>query len=120
MYKFLVVDDEPLTREYMRAILPTFFAVPEQVMLFEAEDGIAASELLAVTSIDIVITDIRMPGMDGMQLAELIHNRYQNTFVMLLSGYEEFSYAHSAIQFGVMDYLLKPIVKEELYEAILR
>lgn len=117
MYRILIVDDEPMTLEYLSGLLPGFFAEGE-LELLTAEDGSAAAGLLLESEVDIVITDIRMPEMDGMQLAALIHREYPDTFLLLLSGHEEFAYAQEAIRYGVTDYLLKPIVPAELEEDL--
>lgn len=119
MYRILIVDDEPLTLEYLSQLLPSFFSY-EEMELLQAENGVEAMICIQEAEIDILITDIRMPEVDGINLSEFVYRKYPNTFIIFLSGYEEFSYAHKAIQLCVSEYLLKPIVPEELKEAIQR
>jgi two-component system response regulator YesN len=67
---------------------------------------------------DLVLTDIRMPGLTGLELIEKIRERDQDAEVIIISGYSEFDYAQRAIRFGVTDYLLKPIKEPQLREAV--
>lgn len=73
-------------------------------------------ELLSGRDIDLLITDIKMPKMDGFQLIEQARNHLQTLNIAVLSGFSEFEYARRAIRFGIMDYLLKPIDKAQLHE----
>ena len=86
----------------------------------EASDGELAFPLIKEKQPDIVITDIRMPFMDGLELSRLIKKELPNTKIIILSGHEEFEYAKSAIQIGVEEYLLKPISGEALLEVVSR
>jgi YesN/AraC family two-component response regulator len=79
-----------------------------------ANNGIDALQLIEQHKPDIVITDIRMPGLDGIQLVERTRERAIPASFVIISGYKQFEYAHQAIKFGVEDYLLKPIKKDEL------
>ncbi|XEC96097.1 response regulator [Paenibacillus tarimensis] len=83
-----------------------------------ARNGIEAFGLLESERIDIVISDIRMPGMDGLQLVEQSRRAYPGIRFILLSGFNEFAYAQKAMQFGVRHYLLKPCGKEAIEQAI--
>ena len=67
---------------------------------------------------DLVITDIRMPGMDGLSLAGTITSHHPGTFMIILSGYDEFEYARTAVRLNVCDYLLKPLNDDELRQAL--
>ena len=67
---------------------------------------------------DILITDIRMPFMDGLELSELVKKEFPKIKLIILSGYNEFDYAKQAIHIGVTDYLLKPITASKLLEAV--
>ncbi|MFQ7877449.1 response regulator [Enterocloster sp.] len=75
----------------------------------EAGDGITALEMVRQLKPDVVITDIRMPGMNGMDLIRHVREEQIPVEFVIISGYSEFEYARSAIQYGVSDYLLKPI-----------
>lgn len=111
----LIVDDEPLVRNSMARMVG---ALNENYRISQAEDGEDASELLDKKIFDLVITDIRMPAMDGLKLAEHIHDTYPQTYVVMLTGYSDFDYARKAIQFKVMDYLLKPASVEDIQSVI--
>ncbi len=86
----------------------------------EASDGELAFPIIKKELPDIVITDIRMPFMDGLELSRLIKRELPQTKIIILSGHEEFEYAKSAIQIGVEEYLLKPINGEELLQVVRR
>lgn len=111
MYKMLIVDDEPLIREYIRKNTPLLNE--SWVTAAEAMDGVEALGLMEKQQFDLVVTDIKMPEMDGLELAKAISVKYPGQKVAILSGYDEFSFAKKAMGCGVLDYLLKPIVKEE-------
>lgn len=78
----------------------------------EAGDGELAWPLIKQTKPDILITDIRMPFMDGLELSGLVRKELPDTKIIILSGYSEFDYAKQAINLGVANYLLKPISGE--------
>lgn len=84
----------------------------------EAGDGELAWPLIKQTKPDILITDIRMPFMDGLELSGLVRKELPDTKIIILSGYSEFDYAKQAINLGVANYLLKPISGEKLLEAV--
>ena len=111
MYKLLIVEDEDLIRN---AIL---FGIDWLALGFEvqgAEDGEVALEIVRTFSPDIVLTDIRMPFIDGLELTRKLYENYPRTIVIILSGHDEFSYAQEAIHLGVRQYLQKPIVPNDL------
>lgn len=83
-----------------------------------ANNGIAAYEMALNLEPDIVITDIKMPGMDGIGLIESLMNRNLKAEFIIISGYKQFEYAHSAMKYGIQSYLLKPIDQNELQKAI--
>ena len=116
MNHILVVDDEPLMRMWLSKSIPkhsTCFDVPNT-----AQDGIEAIEYLKQAAYDVVITDIKMPGMDGLNLAKFIQENYPDTVVIVISGFNDFAYARKAIQYGVKDYLLKPLVDDDLIKLL--
>ena len=116
MNHILVVDDEPLMRTWLSKSIPkhsTCFDVPNT-----AQDGIEAIEYLKQAAYDVVITDIKMPGMDGLNLAKFIQENYPDTVVIIISGFNDFAYARKAIQYGVKDYLLKPLVDDDLIKLL--
>ncbi len=84
----------------------------------QAEDGVTALEQMQTARPNIVISDIRMSDMDGLELARVISERYSKTQVIILTGYPDFSYAQRAIQYHVIDFVLKPTTVESLTHAI--
>lgn len=83
-------------------------------------DGIRAADDILDKNPDIVITDIKMPGMDGVQLIRTIREAGLNTAFIIISGHRDFEYAHSALKLGITEYLLKPISQQELTQALTR
>lgn len=116
MYKVMLVDDEPLVREFIRKHFANRH--PEWEVAQEAMDGQEAWELLERIEVDLVITDIKMPGMNGIELAKRIHGMDNPPQVIILSGFDEFALAQDAIRYNVRNYLLKPVVKDELAEVV--
>ena len=117
-YKVLLIDDEPWILYGMKKLADwgSFsFEVTE-----EAANGIQALDIIRQGDIDVAFSDIRMPGLDGMQLIEEIHRLKLRTKVVLVSGYAEFSYAKKALLYGVFDYLLKQVKKEDLENVLKR
>src|SRR5690554_2575635 len=116
MYNVLVVDDEPMTREYLTAQIPLLSK--HWHVEAEAMDGLEALEAMQNRQIDLIITDIKMPVMDGIELCREVAAQFPGKKVMILSGYDEFTMAKEALRYGVREYLLKPLVKEELQAAL--
>ena len=116
MFKVLIADDEYTIREGLYATLDWVALQCEVIGL--AKDGNEAIALIKRTQPDIVISDIRMPGIDGLQVAEAAWIINPQIKIILLSGYNEFEYAKQALQLGVVDFLLKPTVYEEVRETI--
>lgn len=117
MLKVFLVEDEYIVREGIKNMNWEAF---ELSFCGEASDGELAFPLIKKKQPDIVITDIRMPFMDGIELSKLIKKEFPHIKIIILSGHEEFEYAKSAIQIGVEEYLLKPINSEELLQAVRR
>lgn len=117
MYKLLIVDDEPMTREYIKAQLNSLHQ--EWICAGEADDGREALALLEQgETYDLIVTDIKMPVMTGLELAREVARRDSRPRMVILSGYDEFALAKEAMQYGVHDYMLKPIVNEELISVL--
>jgi Response regulator containing CheY-like receiver domain and AraC-type DNA-binding domain len=112
--RILIVDDESGVRQMMADTVRRFDGSYE---VEEAEEGEEALRILD-DSFDLVITDIRMPGMDGVELAARIRERYPDIIIFMLTGYAEFEYARAAIRSNVSEYLLKPVSVQALREAI--
>ncbi|MDR2535451.1 MAG: response regulator [Treponema sp.] len=113
----LIADDEKNIRAGIRKILSTVFM--DSVAYREAKNGEEAFQQITEERIDILITDIRMPHIDGIELMRRIHEDIPNPPVMIvLSGYDEFGYAQKAIAFGAVSYIMKPVDKSELIAEI--
>ncbi|WP_308640122.1 response regulator [Paenibacillus silvisoli] len=108
----LIVDDEPLLRE---GLIRKIAWEPLGLQLAgEAGDGFEAMFQLANCQPDIVLTDVRMPGMDGLQFINSARTNFPRTKFVIISGFDEFEYVREALLYNVRDYLLKPIDKEKL------
>lgn len=107
MYRVLLADDEEIIREGVSR------AVPWQTLGFTldavAEDGVQALKLVEKQRPDLVITDIRMPNMDGLDLIRALREQAPACKILILTGHGEFAYARAALQLGVYDFLLKPV-----------
>lgn len=116
MLKVFLVEDEFAVRERMKKNMD--WEVHGFCLVGEAGDGELAYPMIQELQPDILITDIRMPFMDGLQLIELIKPSMPKMKILILSGYDEFDYAKEAIRLGVTDYLLKPITSKKLLESL--
>lgn len=112
MYKVFLVDDEIVVREGIRSNFP--WEETDFVLAGEAPDGEIALSMLQDVKPDILITDIRMPFMDGLELCRQVSRTMPWVYIIILSGYDDFTYAREAISLGVIEYLLKPVSGEEL------
>lgn len=118
MMKILVVDDEYVVRMGIRTIIQR--SEKDWVVTGEAVDGIDAIEQIEKEAPDVVITDIRMPEMDGIELTKQIAIKYPHILVIIISGYAEFEFAQEAVRIGAIDYILKPTKPEILLEILNR
>lgn len=118
MFNVLLVEDEKVIRQGM-VVLIEEVAIGFKV-LWEAEDGTRAWDILKHETPDVLITDIRMPNMDGLQLIQKTRVLYPEMSVVIVSGYDDFAYARQAIMYGVEDYLLKPIDRVEFVTTMER
>jgi len=118
MLNVLIVDDEPFIRQGLRVLVD--WEAEGFSIIGEASDGIEALEMLEYHQVDLIIADIQMPGMGGLQLLKELRERGMNdVHFVILSGYREFSYAQTAMKYNCLDYIIKPINKDDL-RAILR
>lgn len=118
MFTALIVEDEPLMRDYLMQRLTSIHGLWKTAGC--ARDGLEALALLKEKRYDLVITDIKMPGMDGLELANYVHANQPNTDIIILTGYGEFDYARAAVRANATDYLLKPLQDVELHDALSR
>ena len=116
MYQIMLVEDEMLVRESMaqNTNWEKFGFAPPHVF----EDGRQALDQLESVLPDVVITDICMPFVDGLELARNVYEKFPDTIVVVLTGFSEFSYAQKAIRYHVHDYLLKPVSPKEFDQLL--
>lgn len=116
MYTVLLTDDEMSVTNSLKSSIPwTSLGIKE---IYTAIDGIQALELFGSHRIDLLIADIKMPRMDGLELLKHVRANYPDTHCILLTAYGTFEYARSALRLGVENYLLKPIQIKEITETI--
>ncbi len=118
MYKILLVDDEILVRDAIRENID--WKGMDCELVGDCENGQQAAEFVQNHEVDIVLTDICMPYMDGMELSHFLHDNYPDIIIVIFSGFGEFEYAKKAIQYNVSEYMLKPITAMELTKVIER
>lgn len=114
----LLVDDESYILEYVKHLVNWKELGFDRVLSESTSDS--ALEILKTTKIDLVVSDIRMPEKSGIDLLKAISKQSPETKVIFLTGYSEFEYARAGIQYGLFDYLLKPITKEVFEKTIVR
>ena len=106
-FKVVVIDDKPLIR---RSLIETIqWEALGCVIAGEAATGLEAQEAIRKVKHHLIISDIKMPGLDGLSLTEFVKEFLPDTKVIIITGYQEFEYAKKAIQLGVCDLVLKPI-----------
>jgi two-component system response regulator YesN len=115
-YKVFLVEDEPFTRQGIRNNVDWESAGFE--FCGEAADGEMALPLIEASQPDVIITDIKMPFLDGLQLCKIIREHMPWVKIIILSGHDEFEYAQSAIKLGAIEYLLKPVDAADLQQAL--
>ncbi|MBC5713052.1 response regulator [Roseburia sp. BX1005] len=116
MIKVFLVEDEIIIREAIHKMIP--WAEYGFELIGEAKDGEMALPLIKKSKPDVLITDIKMPFMDGLTLSRLVKKDLPNTKIIIISGYDDFDYARQAITLGIEQYLLKPISKDEFLEVL--
>lgn len=116
MHSVLIVEDERWVRTAMRKTIEKT-GLPFQVV-HELTNGMEAMDWLNEHPVDVVLTDIRMPIMDGLTFLEEVRRRGVETQVIIVSGHDDFSYAQQAIRLGVFDYMLKPVEVDNMAECL--
>ena len=115
MYKILLVDDEILVRDAIRENID--WKSLDCELVGDCENGRQAVEFVQSHKVDVVLTDICMPYMDGMELSEFLHDNYPDILIVIFSGFGEFEYAKKAIRYNVSEYMLKPVTAMELTKS---
>lgn len=116
MYKVLIADDEPVIRKGLQCFVN--WQSLDCSIVGMVSNGLEAKEFLDCNSIDIVITDIKMPGMDGIKLAEYIYQNHPHIKVIILTAFADFCYAQSSIKYNVVDFVVKTNPSDKIPQAI--
>ena len=117
MIRMVIADDELLIRQGLQSISWSDYGIE---LAGTAANGIEALELIKSVMPSILLTDIKMPGMDGLKLIEEAKSIVPDIKSILLTGYQDFSYAQTAIQLRALDYILKPSDPDEIIEVVLK
>jgi two-component system, response regulator YesN len=115
-YKVVIIDDEPWTREVIKT-LGAWENLGLEVV-GEASDGEFGLELIRQTAPDIILTDVKMPHLNGIELVDLLRKENNKSLVIFISGYDDYTYIRSALKLDAVDYLLKPLKAEELNKQL--
>ena len=115
-YTISIADDEPRVRTGLQSLINSRGGDWEVSGLFP--DGTLALEAAGERQVDVILADIRMPSLDGLQLAHALRTVSPDTVVVVMSGYKEFDYARRAMKMGVLDFIVKPIEEEELFAVL--
>ncbi|MDR1635855.1 MAG: response regulator, partial [Treponema sp.] len=118
MYKVILVEDEPGAAENIRDIIRLY--CPRFELAGSADCGAEGLELARRLRPDLLLTDIRMPRMDGLELLKHLHAELPDLTVIIISGYQDFEYTRTAMQHGAADYILKPLTPSALKSALER
>lgn len=118
MYRYIIVDDEPLIRRGVRKKIQNIGFEDRITFVGEADNGAAGLELIQTANPDIIITDMRMPEMDGKDFLRQIHEQYPDKKIIVVSGYSDFEYMKEAISAKVVGYLLKPFNRDEIMNTM--
>ena len=113
MHRVLITDDEQRDRNIIKILLERQY--PGQFAFYEAENGREAVDLLAAGGVELLFLDINMPGLSGL---DVLHHLKEMPYVIILTAYDNFSYTREALRCGVRDYLLKPPLRSEFYQAV--
>lgn len=115
--KVLIVDDERIEREGVKYLLSQ---ENWECEIYEASNGKQALEILRTKTVDLLLTDIKMPHMDGLELSRIAKEENSNLRIVIFSGHNDFSFAQEAIRYGVSDYILKPVDPEGFHALLER
>ncbi|EXG87277.1 two component transcriptional regulator, AraC family [Clostridium sp. ASBs410] len=116
MYRLMIVEDEMIERIVLKKMLLKKFG--EECQVFEAQNGKEAVEIFKREDIQVVILDIGMPGMNGIQAAEIMRKENKDCCLIFLTAYDRFDYAKKAISIRAMEYLLKPYSQKEVLNVV--
>ncbi|MBC2580451.1 response regulator [Clostridium sp. DJ247] len=117
MFNLLIVDDFEVDRKNLRDLLDSFEDIDINIV-GECENGVEAVEFITENKVDIILSDIEMPFMNGLELAKNINVKFPNTKIIFCSLYDEFEYARKALYLNTYGYILKPLDKDELLKCL--
>lgn len=116
MVKVVIADDQELIRESLKIVL----GIHEDIQVVAtAMDGFEVLQILEREKVDIILMDIRMPGMDGVHCTKIVKEKYPDTKIIILTTFDDDDFVFSALKYGASGYLLKGVGMDELYQAIL-
>ncbi|MBU5479738.1 response regulator transcription factor [Blautia sp. MSJ-19] len=115
MTNVLIVDDEKIEREGLKYLLSR---EEGERKIFEASNGRQALQILRSEEIQLILTDIKMPHMDGLELTRRVKEEYPTLQIVIFSGYSDFAFAQEAIRYGVTEYILKPVNPDDFHKVI--
>ena len=115
MTNVLIVDDEKIEREGLKYLLSR---EEGERKVFEASNGKQALQIIRTEDIQLILTDIKMPHMDGLELSRRAKEENPALQIVIFSGYSDFSFAQEAIRYGVTEYILKPVNPEDFHKVI--
>ena len=118
MYKLLIADDEYWTREKIRSMI--LWEEYQIIFMNPAQDGEEVLKMIARDKPDILITDINMPFINGVDLVKQVKKEHPEIVVLVISGYDDFAYVKETLVAGAINYLLKPVAKIDLIHAVSR
>jgi two-component system response regulator YesN len=118
MYRVIIVDDEPIIRLGVKASI--FWEEQQLKLAGECANGVEALAVMEREAVDILITDIKMPLMDGLELTRIAVERCPGIKVILISSYNDFEYARQGILLGAVDYILKPTLEPDILNPVIR
>lgn len=118
MYRVMLIDDEPSARRLMRAAIN--WGDLEMEVVGEAENGIEAINVIDDMRPDIAFVDISMPFMNGIEFSRLASERYPQLVLIIMTAFDEFEYARQCVRLPIFEYMLKPVVRAEVTETLLR
>jgi len=116
MFNVQIVDDEPIVRMGLKKLIP--WEKYGFKVVCEAQNGIEALKQLENNKIDLTVTDIEMPIMNGIEFIKKVNEKKYKPHIVILTAYEEFEYAKTAIDYGVMGYIIKPIIESQICEML--
>ena len=116
MYSIMIVEDEELVRQGLTSLVN--YEQFGMKVIDQAENGRIAWEKFQAQSADLLLTDINMPQLNGLDLAQLVREKAPSCHIIFLTGYDDFEFAQKAIRLGADDYLLKPFSKADIEEML--